>query len=467
MNIRNSQNGRVTPALRMTRLLALLVAMLMILPCVVACNNGETPEQPQREHVDYAANTKLDMSSESLKIEATVKSYIDGDTTHFFVDDTTAFPEGYVKARYLAIDTPESTGKIEAWGKTAANFTKEKLKNAYAIMLESDTAIWNTDSNGRNLLWVWYKTDENSDWRNLNIEILQNGYAYASNSGQNRYGSTCMAALSQADAENLYVHSSEKDPSYPYDAATLVSIKELRANPAAYDGCKVAVTGIIAQKTASGLYLEELDAEDNQYYGMYVYHGYNLPFGTDSFLVTGNLVYYVGIFQYATAVDAYQIGGIVYDMMKPGDPAYTHLVERDQTIPFTPTDIPTLTSGETEVSSPDGDVVTTYKGNFSVLHTSVSLEGLKVIRTYTTEDPESGSNGAISLTCEKDGKTITVRTIVLYEKDENGQKVKVTADRFEGQTIDVKGVVDAFAPEGSTVSTIQVKVFTLDNIIIH
>ena len=408
MNIRNSQNGRVTPALRMTRVLALIVAMLMLLPCAIACNKTGGNDEQKREHVDYVANTKLDLSSESLKIEATVKTYIDGDTTHFFVNDSKAFPEGYVKARYLAIDTPESTGKIEAWGKTAASFTKEKLKNASAIMLESDTAIWNTDSNGRSLLWVWYKTDENSDWRNLNIEILQNGYAYASNSGQNRYGSTCMAALNQADAENLYVHSSEKDPSYPYDAATLVSIKELRANPAAYDGCKVAVTGIIAQKTASGLYLEELDAEDNQYYGMYVYHGYNLPFGTESFLVTGNLVYYVGIFQYATAVDAYQIGGIVYDMMKPGDPAYTHLVERDQTIPFTPTDIPTLTSGETEVSSPDGDVVTTYKGNFSVLHTSVSLEGLKVIRTYTTDDPESGSNGAISLTCEKDGQTIFI-----------------------------------------------------------
>lgn len=462
MNIRNSQNGRVTPALRMTRLLALLVAVLMLLPCAVACNKNEGNSDKNHVHVDYVANTKLDMSSESLKIEATVKTYIDGDTTHFYVDDTSAFPEGYVKARYLAIDTPESTGKIEAWGKTAANFTKEKLKNAYAIMLESDNNIWNTDSNGRSLLWVWYKTDESSDWRNLNIEILQNGYAYASNSGQNRYGTTCMAALNQADAENLYVHSSEKDPSYPYDAATLVSIKELRSDPAAYDGSKVAVTGMIAQKTATGLYLEEFDAEDEQYYGMYVYYGNNLPYGTENFLVTGNLVYYVGIFQYATAVDAYQIGGIVYDMMKPGDPAYTHLVERDQTIAFTPTDIEALTSGETKISSPDGDVVTTYVGNFAALHTSVSLEGLTVVRTYTTEDPESKSKGAISLTCEKDGKTITIRTIVLYE---DGQLV--TADRFEGKTIDVKGIVEAFAPEGSTQADIQVKVFSLDNITIQ
>ena len=128
MNIRNSQNGRVTPALRMTRLLALLVAVLMLLPFAVACDKNKGDSDPEHVHVDYVADTKLDMSSDSLKIEATVKTYIDGDTTHFYVDDTSAFPEGFVKARYLAIDTPESTGKIEAWGKTAASFTKEKLK---------------------------------------------------------------------------------------------------------------------------------------------------------------------------------------------------------------------------------------------------------------------------------------------------------------------------------------------------
>ncbi len=462
MNIRNSQNGRVTPALGMVRLLAAITALLMLLPCLVSCFDFIKPKEEEHVHVDYVSQTKLDMTSESIKIKATVKTYIDGDTTHFYVNDTTAFPDGYVKARYLAIDTPESTGKIEAWGKTAASFTKEKLKNAYEIMLESDTGIWNTDSNGRHLLWVWYKPDENSDWRNLNIEILQNGYAYASNSGQNRYGTTCMAALNQADAEDLYVHSSAKDPSYPYDSATLVSIKELRTNPSAYEGTKVAVTGIIAQNTASGLYLEEFDAEDEQYYGMYVYYGYNLPFGTERFIKTGNVIYYVGIFQYATAVDAYQIGGIVYDMMKPGDPAYTHLVEENQKIAYTPTEISAITSGATEISSPDGDVVITYKGNFSALHTSVSLEGLKVIGTSTTQDPESNNYGAISLKCEKDGQTITIRTIVLYE---NGQLV--TADRFEGKTIDVVGIVDAYTPEGSTEAQIQVRVFTLGAITVH
>ena len=469
------QKGRATPALGATRILAAFVAILMLLPCMVACNlfdkTETTPEQttqdpqgqqPQHEHIDYVSQTKLDMASTSLKIEATVKSYIDGDTTHFYVTPSPDFPEGVIKARYLAIDTPESTGRIEAWGKTAANHTKEMLRNAYAILLESDTETWNVDNNGRHLLWVWYKTDENSEWRNLNLEILQSGYAYASNSGQNRYGTTCMAALNQAMAEKLYVHSDQKDPAYPYDAAVMVSVKELRTNPADYEGTKVAIEGIVAQDTNGTLYIEQYDEEDEKYYGVSVYYGYNLATQATRFLKAGNLVYLVGIFQYATAVEAYQIGGLEYDRMKPGDPAFTHLIEAGQTVAYTLTDVATLRSGETQITSPDGDVTITFRGNYSALHTSVSLEGLTVVSTYTTDNEDSKNNGAISLTCEKDGVTITIRTIVLYEDG----KI-VTADRFEGKVIDVKGIVDSYTPEGKTQADIQVKVFSLDNITIH
>ena len=70
--------------------------------------------------------------------------------------------------------------------------------------------------------------------------------------------------------------------------------------------------------------------------------------------------------------------------------------------------------------------------------------------------------GAISLTCEKDGVRITIRTIKLYE---NGELV--TADRFEGKTIDVMGVIDSYTPEGSTEAQVQIKVFTLSAITVH
>ena len=453
----SAKKGWATPTPRMLRLVAALVALLTILPCAVACNlfKKEVP------HVDYVAQTKLDMASETLKIEATVKSYIDGDTTHFYVSPSAEFPDGVVKARYLAIDTPESTGRLEEWGKAAAANTKETLKNAYAIMLESDTAKWNKDNNGRHLLWIWYKTEEAGEWRNLNIEILQSGFAVASNSGQNRYGTTCLAALAQASAEKLYVHSSEKDPSYPYGAATPVTLKELRTNREAYEGVKVAVEGVIAQDTNGTLYIEQYDEEDGKYYGMQVFYGYNMATSAKRFLKTGNLVYLVGTFQYAEVVNAYQIAGLEYDQMKPGDPAFTHLIEKEQTIPYTEiTDLASFVNGKTDVTVAEETV--SFANNELALHTSVSLTNLKVVDTYTTTKETSDDKGAISLTCEKDGVTITIRTIVLRE---NG--AVVTADRFEGQTIDIKGIVDAYTPEGSTEAQIQIRVFSIDAITIH
>ena len=450
------KKGWVTPTPRMLRLMAGIAALLMLVSAFVACQ----PEE-QREHIDYVANTKLDLASESLKIEATVKSYIDGDTTHFYVSPSAEFPDGVIKARYLAIDTPESTGKLEEWGKAAAAHTKEKLKNAYAIMLESDTAEWNKDNNGRHLLWIWYKTEEAGEWRNLNIEILQSGYAVASNSGQNRYGTTCLAALAQASAEKLYVHSGEKDPTYPYGAATPVTLKELRTNREAYEGVKVAVEGVIAQDTNGTLYIEQFDEEDGKYYGMQVFYGYNMATSAKRFLKTGNLVYLVGTFQYAEVVNAYQIAGLEYDQMKPGDPAFTHLIEKEQPISYTEiSDLANFTNGKTDVMV--GEETVNFANNELALHTSVSLTNLKVVDTYTTTKETSDDKGAISLTCEKDGVTITIRTIVLRE---NG--VIVTADRFEGKTIDVKGIVDAYTPEGSTEAQIQIRVFSVDAITIH
>lgn len=446
------QKGWVAPTPGTIRVLVGIVAVLMLLSSFVACVG-------KKQHVDYVAQTKLDMNSNTLKMKATVKSYIDGDTTHFYVEECEAFPDGVVKARYLAINTPESTGKLEEWGKAAAAHTKEKLKGAYAIMIESDTAEWNLDSNGRHLLWIWYQAEENGEWRNLNLEILQNGYAVGSNSGQNRYGTACLAALDQAAREELYVHSKGKDPSFPYGAATEITLKELRLNRDAYLGVKVAVEGVIAQDTNGTIYLEEYDAEDGRYYGMQVFYGYNMPASAKRFLKAGNRVHIVGTFQYAEVVNAYQIAGLEYDQMKPNDPALTHLIEKEQAIPYTEiADLASFTGGKTDILF--GDETVSVANNELALYTSATIKDLTVTSTYVTQ--KGDSKGAISLTCQKDGITFTVRTIVLYEDDQ-----VVTPDRFEGKTIDVTGIIDAYTQEGSTEAQIQLRVFTVDAITIH
>ena len=89
--------------------------------------------------------------------------------------------------------------------------------------------------------------------------------------------------------------------------------------------------------------------------------------------------------------------------------------------------------------------------------TSVEMKDLKVVDVYTTDDEASSSYGAMTLTCEANGQTVTIRTVVLY--DENGERI--TEDAFLGKTIDVKGIVDYFGGD------YQIKVFSAKNITIH
>ena len=103
---------------KITKWTSLLLAIILVFSFLVSCGE-EAPEVP--EHTDFASVVKLDMASDTLKQAVTVKSYVDGDTTHFYVPED-VMAGGVLKARYLAINTPESTGKIEEWGKKASNF---------------------------------------------------------------------------------------------------------------------------------------------------------------------------------------------------------------------------------------------------------------------------------------------------------------------------------------------------------
>ena len=147
------------------KLLALLVALCIALGCLAGCTNtppvvddpsgpaednpAENPgsEGPSEPFIDYAAEVVLDFDSDTAKQEVTVRNFVDGDTTHFHVP-TEVDETGLLKARYLAVNTPESTGKIEEWGKKASAFTKEKLSGATSIYIESEDGNWNLDSTG-------------------------------------------------------------------------------------------------------------------------------------------------------------------------------------------------------------------------------------------------------------------------------------------------------------------------------
>ena len=89
------------------------------------------------------------------------------------------------------------------------------------------------------------------------------------------------------------------------------------------------------------------------------------------------------------------------------------------------------------------------------LNTSVLMKNLKVKSMYTTKEGDSA--GAISITCEVDGKTIVVRTTVLRDAAGN----LITEADFEGKTMDVKGFVDYYN------GTYQLQLFSMEHVTFH
>lgn len=413
------------------------------------------PSEDPAEVVDYAASVELNPTAGTAQEEVTVKMFIDGDTTHFYVPSTVS-STGVLKARYLAVNTPESTGKIEEYGKKASAFTREKLENAESIIVESETAYWEADSTGdRYLSWVWYKPQGSDTYRNLNIELLQNGLAIASNSANNRYGEACMNAINQAKAQKLNVHSGEKDPDFYYGAAVELTVKELRTNLEAYTGMTVAFNGIVTVNNNNSVYVESYDPETDMYYGMAVYYGYNLSGPGLDILTVGNEVRIVGSVQYYEAGGTYQVSDLDYRLMKPNDPDNIQKISEGNEGAYVEISAQQFQTGTVEIVTEEETRTEPFAA--MAMNTSVTMKNLYVADTWTTQNAESASRGAMTLTCQADGQTISVRTVVLYDADGK----LVTADRYMGKTIDVKGIVDYY--DGAY----QIKVFSANDITIH
>ena len=438
---------------RYSRLLVLLLVVFASVFLLVSCNDAKDPDGDKAEWVDFASELKLDQSTDTLKIEATVKSYIDGDTTHFYVDSSVC-PDGILKARYLAINTPESTGKIEEWGKAASKFTRSKLERATQIILESDNAKWNIDSTGeRHLVWVWYKTADSEEFRNLNLEILQEGYAISSNASQNRYGTYCTDAIAQAIANDLFVYSDEKDPDFPYGEAQEVTLKQLRTHIEDYEGALVAFDGTVVMNSSGSIIVEEYDQENDMYYGMTVYYGTSGLNGEGlEVLSIGNKIRVVGIVSYWETGGVYQVSGLEYNRRDKDNPRNIKLISQGHTAGYHQVDAATFTS-KINVMLEEESAAFDYAG--LVLNTSISMTDLTVNSVYTT--PSGDSAGAMTLHCTAaDGTAIDLRTIVLTEDG-----AKVTSDRFEGKTIDVKGFVDFFDGE------YQIEIYSIKDVTFH
>ena len=443
----------------MKRILPLFLILIVLLFSCATKSIGEEPLKANEEETvvideDLTGKLKFNENSETVKTKVTVKSYIDGDTTHFFVP-TSISEDGVLKARYIAINTPESTGKIEEWGKKASEFTKAKLSSAESIIIESDNGTWNLDSTGsRYLVWIWYRTSETEDYRCLNLELLEEGLALPSSSANNRYGSWCQSAIQKAKDNGLHVWSKEKDPDFFYGDALEVTLKELRFNPSVYDGKKVAFEGVITRNYNNSVYIESYDEETESSYGISVYYGYSLSGSGLEILQVRNRVRIVGNMQYYAAGGVYQISGLKYREMKKDDPGNIRLLEKGVSVESRVIEPEELNRREVEVIVEDE--VKSLPFREALLGTVVKMDGIHVDDVYVTTKEDSSSFGAMTLTCSKDGEVISIRTLPFYEGGE-----LMTERDFLGFVIDVIGVVDTY--EGS----VQIRVFNIDDITVY
>jgi len=458
-------------AMKIKRIFALILVLCLAAGCFTGCQQEETPDATTAsgngdkntipENVDYVAQTKLDMNSDTLKLEVTVRSYIDGDTTHFNVPHDVS-DNGVLKARYLCVNTPESTGKIEEWGKKASNFTKEKLKSASSIIIESNDGKWNADSTGgRYLVWVWYKPADGNDYRCLNLELIQNGLSISCGTVAERYGQVATDAFQQAKAQKLHVFSNEDDPDFYYGDAYEIDLKGLRTNIALYENTTVAFEGVVTNNFNNSVYVESYDAETDMYYGVSVYYGFETGELLNN-LKVGNMVRVVGSVQYYEAGGTWQISDVSYREFKPDDPTNTVMLSSGHEAGNRLTAPDLFANGTVEVEvlsdiSGEETETKTFKYADLCMSTTISMENLYVSEIYTTNNG-GDSDGAMTLTCIAEGGVeIDVRTAVLY--DENGEMISAADYRYK--TINVTGVVDYFS------GSYQIKVFNADAITVQ
>jgi micrococcal nuclease len=227
--------------------------------------------------------------------QVTLYTCIDGDTAHFKMKDSSN--NSLIKGRYYGIDTPESTGDVEPYGKPAYYFNKEKLDEANengtivitSTSLDSYTAP-ETDSTGeRYLTMVWINTEvQDAPYDQLyllNLWIVQEGYSYVKNVSEfPTFSDVFYAAESQAKTLKLNLFSGEPDETYNYGDYEDVSLFDLKSEIVAnlkdsthenkYENAKVRIQGTVVGYANNILYLQAKKLDETS--GSYEYAGINI-----------------------------------------------------------------------------------------------------------------------------------------------------------------------------------------------
>lgn len=279
-------------------------ALFLVLPLLlgaglVAC--GEQPSSSATSEVSSAISSGADTREGFIDYahNGSVKLGLDYKSRDFFVDgveqvslyntidgDTAHFKNGSgatIKSRFFGIDTPESTGKIQPYGKKASKYTSGLLeladKNGTIVVssAQSEYGTPNPDSTGsRYVSLIWINTEKKNasldELYLLNLMVVQEGLSWVKNVGDMpQYTDTFYAAEQQAKSFKLNLHSGEDDPDMPKGGYVPVSLLELKeafiagieahkkgqeyVNP--FDNTKVRVQGTVNGYSNNTLYLAD------------------------------------------------------------------------------------------------------------------------------------------------------------------------------------------------------------------
>lgn len=245
----------------MKKLLTIYLTILGLF-ILTACENGGS-STPTPLNTPLTDSLTLDVPYEDSSFLndgigiVTLDLCIDGDTTRFR-EGSQSF-----SVRYLGINTPESTGRIEPWGRASSDFVCEILENAETIVLEADPQRERLDSTGNRYLgYVWV------DGRLLNLEIIENAFSRAIGWGTLKYGLTMFEADQATAPTGRHIHG-EIDPNYDYDQLDEeVTIAEIVQNPEDYMGRYLTIQGVISRTEGGHPWIQDGD------YGIYLYRGF-------------------------------------------------------------------------------------------------------------------------------------------------------------------------------------------------
>ena len=152
------------------------------------CSNGDQNTITNQTQIKDSTSSNSQVSVESNSsyqsaskevpkgsVKATVERVVDGDTMKLKLDKT----KEVVTLRLLLVDTPESVKKgvdPQPYSIEASNFAKNTLKAGDTVYIEYDEGD-KTDKYDRHLGYLWYYSNDNSNWQMFNETLISEGYA--------------------------------------------------------------------------------------------------------------------------------------------------------------------------------------------------------------------------------------------------------------------------------------------------